>query len=320
MTLFTILVFCSVAVFIYALSLTLSGHTQKKRHKVILKLASLNTEIQPEYSVSLLKHQYHAKVSRLDVLLHNKPGIAALEKLIGRAGHRYPAYRVVLFIILLTVLAAFITWLASGQVLLTLAISLIVPLLPLLKLKMDEKRRIQDFEAQLPDALDIMIRALRTGYPFTETLSVIASEMVNPIAEELGTCFDEINHGQDIRQALSNLSDRVPCLTLTAIGTAIMIQRETGGNLAETLEKISKLIRSRFRFQRRLKTLSAEGRLSAWILGLLPFVLFGLISMTTPGYAQTLLLEPVGKNLLTGALVLLAIGNLWIIKLLKIES
>ena len=164
-----------------------------------------------------------------------------------------------------------------------------------------------------------MTRALRAGHPFNETLQMVSKEMDEPIASELGMTFDEINYGVDVRQAFQNLLARVPSMSLMALVTSVLVQRETGGNLAEILDKISKVIRGRFRFQRRVRTLSAEGRLSAWVLALVPFGLFGMIAVTNPGYLTVLITEPVGRKLIVTALVLMVIGSVWIRKLLRIE-
>lgn len=318
MTTFTLLVFLAAYCFMLALFTGMTQDVRQKRNTLREKLARMDMYNDTRSSVSLLKQRY-APRSVLEKLATNLPGTSYVEGFIRQAGHHYPVHRVVLFMLLLMVSSATITWILSRNIYWTLIMAPVIGLLPLLKLKRDEQQRLLLFETQLPDALDTMIRALRTGYPFVETLEVIAQEMSEPLAGEFAITSDEINHGVDLRQAMQNLSDRVHCLPLTAVTTAVMIQRETGGNLTEILERISKIIRNRFRFQRRIKTLSAEGRMSAWILGLIPFVLFALISLTTPEYTQTLLTDPMGKNLVNGALVLLLLGNIWVMKLLRIE-
>jgi tight adherence protein B len=186
-------------------------------------------------------------------------------------------------------------------------------------LKFDLGKRFAKFEEQLPEALDVMTRALRAGYPFNETLHLVATEMDDPIAGEFRVAFDEINFGVDTRWALRNLVDRTPSLSLMAIVTTVLVQRETGGNLAETFENIGRLIRGRFRFQRRVLTLTAEGRISAWVLTLVPFVLFALLSIISPDYVASLTYDPLGRKAILAGVGLFIVGILWIRKLISLE-
>ena len=143
--------------------------------------------------------------------------------------------------------------------------------------------------------------------------------MDDPIAREFGITFADINYGLDVKQAFMNMLERIPNVTLMTLVTAVVVQRETGGNLAETLSKISSVIRGRFRFNRKVKTLSAEGRLSAWILAMIPFTLFVLIMLTTPSYLPVLMQEPAGLKIVAAAFLLQIIGILWIRRIIRIE-
>jgi tight adherence protein B len=164
-----------------------------------------------------------------------------------------------------------------------------------------------------------MVRALKAGHPFSGTLQLVSEEMDDPIAREFGIAFADINYGLDVKQSFMNLLERVPNITLMTLVTAVVVQRETGGNLAETLNKISSVIRGRFRFNRKVKTLSAEGRMSAWILTMIPFVLFILIMLTTPSYLPVLLQEPAGLKIIGVAFFLQVVGILWIRRVIRIE-
>jgi tight adherence protein B len=188
-----------------------------------------------------------------------------------------------------------------------------------MKLRFDLAKRFAKFEEQLPEALDVMTRALRAGYPFNETLHLVATEMEDPIAREFHITFDEINFGVDMGCALRGLVERTPSMSLMAIVTTVQVQRETGGNLAETFENIGKLIRGRFRFQRRVLTLTAEGRMSAWIMAMVPFFIFAGLSIINPGYVESLTTDPMGRKAILGGIVLMIVGNLWIRKLIALE-
>ena len=143
--------------------------------------------------------------------------------------------------------------------------------------------------------------------------------MDKPISTEFGITFSDINYGLDVRQAFLNLLERVPNMTLMTVVTAVIVQRETGGNLAETLANISSIVRGRFRFQRKVRTLSAEGRMSAWILALIPFGLFVGIMVTTPSYLDSLINEPAGMKIISIAFILMIIGIFWLRRIIRIE-
>jgi len=174
-------------------------------------------------------------------------------------------------------------------------------------------------EEQLPDAVDVIRRALRAGHPFSAALKLVAEDLEQPIAKEFELTFGDLNYGNDVRRAMLGLLDRVPSVTMMSFVTAVLLQRETGGNLAEILEQISKVVRGRFKFFRKVRTMSAEGRMSAWVLALVPLVLFAAISMTQPNYLPALVHDELGRKLIVGAVVLGLIGTLWIRKLLRIE-
>ena len=170
-----------------------------------------------------------------------------------------------------------------------------------------------------PDAVDIMKRALRAGHPFNACLKLVADDMEPPIAREFELTFADVNYGNDLRQALLGMLLRVPSSNLMAVVTAVLIQKETGGNLAEIFDRISQVIRSRFRFGRRVRTLSAEGRLSAWILALVPIVLFGVIWVTSPEYLPPLLARSARAEADRLRLPMLVVGVLWMRKIIRID-
>lgn len=187
------------------------------------------------------------------------------------------------------------------------------------KISMDYKARMQRFEEGLVEALDVMTRALRAGQPFNESMLMVAQELQGPVAEEFGLTFAELNYGLSPKQAFENMLERVPSLTLKALVVAVLLQRETGGNLAELLDKISRVLRGRFRFHRKVRTLSAEGRMSSAVLIAVPFVLFAILYFTSPDYATVLLNHPTGHTMITFSSILLVIGIVWVRRLTRID-
>jgi tight adherence protein B len=190
---------------------------------------------------------------------------------------------------------------------------------PLMRVLRARRKRLQAIEQQLPDALELMARALRAGHAFLSALQMVGTEGPEPIAQEFRMAFDEVNYGVGMQEALMNLATRVPVTDLRFFVIAVSIQRETGGNLAELLDKIGMLIRARFKLLGTIRVLSAEGRLSAWILSLLPFVLVVLINLVNPKFMSILWTDPAGIYLIGGGLVLMTVGILWMWRIIKIR-
>ena len=162
-------------------------------------------------------------------------------------------------------------------------------------------------------------RALRAGHPFNGAIKLVADEMHDPVAGEFGTTFADINYGNNVRRAMLGLLHRVPSVTVMALVTSVLVQRDTGGNLAEILDRIADVVRGRFRLQRKVKTLSAEGRMSAWILALVPLFLFAVIWVTSPDYLPMLLEEEAGKKMIIYGVVSGVVGIFWVRRIIRID-
>jgi len=180
-------------------------------------------------------------------------------------------------------------------------------------------QRMRLFERQIPQALDLMGRALRAGHAFPTGVKMVGDEMPEPIAKEFRVLYDETNFGMPQNEALMRLADRVPIDDLRYFVIAVMIQRESGGNLAELLDNIAGIVRARLKLMGEVRTLSAEGKLSAWILGMLPFCVGALINIVNPKFMDVLWTDPVGLKMVGGALVMMALGVLWMRKIIQIR-
>ena len=191
--------------------------------------------------------------------------------------------------------------------------------LPWIHVLRARRKRLQAIEQQLPDALELTARALRAGYAFLSAMQMVGNEGAEPIAQEFRIASDEVNYGVPMQDALMNLASRVPVTDLRFFVIAVSIQRETGGNLAELLDKLGALIRARFRLLGTIRVLSAEGKLSAWILSLLPFVLAALINMINPKFMSVLWTDPAGHKLVVGGLIFMVIGIFWMWRTIKIR-
>ena len=191
--------------------------------------------------------------------------------------------------------------------------------LPWFWLSRRRNERLRLFERQIPEALDLMGRAMRAGQAFPTAVKMVGDEMPEPIGHEFRVLFDETNFGIPQNDALVRLADRVPIADLRYFVIAVMIQRESGGNLAELLDNIAGIVRARLKLLGEVRTLSAEGKLSAWILGLLPFCVGVVIQVTNPEFTNVLWTDPVGLRLVGGALVMMALGVLWMRSIIRIR-
>jgi tight adherence protein B len=189
----------------------------------------------------------------------------------------------------------------------------------LLFLRRARRRRIARFAEQLPDALDVIVRGVKVGHPFSTAISLVAKEMQDPIGTEFGMTSDEITFGLELNTAMENLSRRVGQEDLLFFMTAINIQSKTGGNLGEVLERLSRLIRQRSKIRLKIRALTAEGRLSGIFLTVVPFVIFGAINVLAPSFYGEVKNHPATVPVLIFALVLLAIGNLVIRKMVNFK-
>jgi tight adherence protein B len=295
------------------------GSDARTRKLLRQKLSSIDSVDADRAAASLLRQKYLRELSPLARRLEDSPHMEALGRVIEQAGLTILAHRLVALAALLSLGAASLAMMLTGNVavaVLALAAGAAAPFIHLFRKR---RARLEKFEEQLPDAVDVMKRALRAGHPFSTCIKLVSEDMDEPIAREFELTFADINYGNDARRALLGMLERVPSSNLMAVVTAVLIQKETGGNLAEIFERISQVIRSRFRFGRRVRTLSAEGRLSAWILTLVPIVLFGVIWITTPSYLPPMLDSPMGQKLLVFAVFMMVVAVFWMRKVIRID-
>jgi tight adherence protein B len=198
-------------------------------------------------------------------------------------------------------------------------IGLLLGSAPLVFVLQKRRRRFTQFEQDLPEALDLMVSSLRAGNSLVSAMRLVAHESPDPIGGEFRICFDEQNYGLELRTAMENLVTRVPLQDLRIIVTAILIQKESGGNLAEVLDKASYLIRERFRLRRQVRVHTAQGRLTGWILSLLPVVLGIALYFVSPETISVLWTRSIGVKLLYTAAGMTIAGALIIRKIVNME-
>lgn len=313
------LIFLGVFLVLFGL---LRDAIHQRRHLTILhkRLEMVRRQQHVQTSVkSLRRDTYLHSLSPLERKLETLPGMERLRRLIEQSGHSKPAYQIAGLCGLLAFTGLLLVTLLTGQLLLGMAAGFATAFIPVYRLNVERSQQISLFEEQLPDALDSIARALKAGHPFTQSLQMVSKEMSDPIAREFALTSAELSYGNDFRLAMLNLLERIPSMSLKAAVVSVLIQRETGGNLSETIRNISGVIRSRFQLQRKIKTLSAEGRLSAKVLILLPFALMLVIQLVSPKYLIPLFHEPLGEKLLIGSGISMLIGIIWIRRTIKID-
>lgn len=315
------LIMISVAVFllVWNLMVPVFGAERKAAKRLKRRLSRVTTQEHRTSAAKMLREKYIRNLNPLERQLETLPGMDQLALLIEQSGRTTPAHRLLLLSIALGLAVGTLVTFAIDNIMMGVIAGALAAAIPFLKINMDRSKRLARFEEQLPEAMDIMVRALKAGHPFTETLRLVSEEMNAPISVEFGITFADINYGLDVKQAFLNLLERVPNMTLMTVVIAVIVQRETGGNLAETLANISSIVRGRFRFQRKVRTLSAEGRMSAWVLVLIPFVLFVGLMVTTPSYLTIMVNEPAGIKLIGIAFIMIVIGIFWLRRIIRIE-
>ena len=315
--LFVVVVFAAVFLLMQGLTTSASGDARQRR-TLRRRLEQISSDSQQNIA-SLLREKYLNGLSPLERQLEELPGMDKLAKLSEQAGRTAPAYRVVVASLLLALIAGLLAAILLRSPLFGLLAAALGLALPYVRLSMQRSQRLEKLEEQLPDAIDMVKRALRAGHTFKSAIKLVAEDMANPVAKEFELTFSDLNYGNDVRRAMLGLLTRVPSVTVMALVTSVLVQRDTGGNLAEILDQIANVVRGRFRFGRKLRSLSAEGRMSAWVLGLMPLGLIALLSITSPTYLPVLLNNPIGQKLLYAAAILGMLGIAWIRKIIRIE-
>ncbi|AVR98952.1 type II secretion system F family protein [Pseudoduganella armeniaca] len=269
--------------------------------------------------ISILKQRRYAASPLLDRWLSRVPRLAALDRLLLQSGlgwqvGQFLGGALLLVLVTLAILPGLPIPLLPAALLLALALG--APYGVLLR---SRAARLKKIEVQLPEAADFLARALRAGHAFTNVLKMVGEEMPEPIGGEFKATYEEINYGVPMNEALHNLGTRIPLTDLRYLVLAVLIQRESGGNLAELLANIGRLTRARLKLLAQVRVLSAEGRMSAWILGLLPVGMLAISSLTNYGYVSVLWTTPAGQSLLWSALGSTLFGVFWMRNVIRIR-
>lgn len=315
-----VLIFALLAVAVFAL---LSGvrqrgaeaRTFRERLSAIDQAAGRN----PSPELELLREEIASTIPALNKLLSKSVRISELQKWIDQSGLQLLAGKFLLMSACVGGVLCLLVMHFTSSGLLGVGTFAVGGSVPGLVVSVKRQRRFAAFENVLPKAIDLLARAVRAGHAFTTALELISTEMPDPVSGEFRRVFEEQKFGLPLRDALLNLAERVPLLDVRILITAILLQRETGGNLAEILDKLSYVARERFKILRQVRVYTAQGRLEMIILMALPFVLAAIMSFTSPDSLRLLYTDPLGKSMIVVGMVSMTLGYLVIRKIIRIR-
>jgi tight adherence protein B len=270
-------------------------------------------------SLKIVRDEMLSSVPLLHRILLKWSWSSKLQDFVLQAGMRTKPAKLLLLSAVLGVTAYLVSGFFHLRYFVALPIAIVAAAVPLVTVAIKRNRRLRQFEERFPDALDLLGRAVRAGHAFTTGLEMIAKECPEPLAGEFRTAFEEQNFGLPLRDALLNLSERVPSIDVRFFVTALLIQKETGGNLAEILDGLSRVIRDRFRIYREVRVKSAHGRLTAGILIALPICLAFALSALNPQYMAVLFEDPKGPYILCTAAGMQLVGSMILWKIIHFE-
>ncbi len=270
--------------------------------------------------VDLRKRTALSSIPWVDRLLARARPAAQLRRILDQADLPWTPGRVILSGIGAWMVAAYAINFKTGVLVFSVLAALAPGAAPFLYVLQKRQKRFRLFQQKLPDALDLMVSALRAGNSTMGALGIVASEAPEPVRREFRTCFDEQSYGVDMRSAMENLLARVPLPDLRIITTAILIQKDSGGYLAEVLDKTAQVIRDRFRLYEQIRVHTAQGRITGWILSIFPLILAVILYFVSPKYIGLLFTHPMGHKMLAGALVLNMFGWLVIRRIIRIDA
>jgi tight adherence protein B len=301
--------FAVVALLMYALGGGASQRANQVYATLDSALATDDDDVDRNKDVNLRKSDMISAIPWVNRKLHEFELAPLLHTLLYQADLKWNAGTLVAGCVFCFALPAYLTYLRFDSILIALPIGLLLGAAPLAYVLHKRNKRLDLFQQGLPEALDLMVSALRAGHSLVAALGSVARECADPVGCEFKTCFEEQNYGLELKAALENLIKRVPLQDLRIFSTAIMIQKESGGNLAEVLDKTSHVIRERFRLKRQVGVHTAQGRMTGWVLTLLPVVLGTILYFVNPEMISILWKNPMGIKMLWSAAGMIVVGG-----------
>lgn len=315
----------ALAVFAVTMALAMSFlwffvETPIARKKMITRLSAIQEAAVRDDSVpDLLRRELLSDVPVLNRMLATMPGIPQLRLFLEQGAVQMQVGTFVLIVVALPVCTFLVSLVVRMPMFQVLPLCAGTAAVPFVVTAIQRRRRFNKFEEQFPEAMDLLGRAVRAGHAFTTGFELIGKELPDPVGEEFRIAFQQQNLGLPLRDALGNMTVRVPLPDIRIFVSALQIQRESGGNLAEVLDTMSYVIRERFKLRRQIQTYTAEGRLSSYTLTAIPFVALIALQLTRPGYLTPLFTDPSGQMALVVAGILQVIGYIVIRRIIDIK-
>jgi tight adherence protein B len=313
-------VFVVVAIAVFALVSLIDQRNAKARLlKERLAGERKTPERAPEEELALLRDEQLSQIPALDNLLRRSERVSEIQKTLAQAGMTMRAGNLLGISGLAGIVGVIVFYGLSKRVEVAWVGLLVGFLGPYSYASIKRTKRFEKFEELFPEAIDTLARAVRAGHAFTTALEMITNEVADPVAGEFRQLYEEQKFGMPVRDALMNLTERMPLVDVKFFVTAVMLQRETGGNLAEILDNLSYVIRERFKIQRQVRVYTAQGRLTMLFLMLMPPLVVGLLVMMSPEFVRPLFSDPIGHVLLVSGITLQTIGYFVIKRIIKIQ-
>ena len=312
---FVITLFATVALVLFASGKPLSRKT------VQLRLTAINakTDAMEGEAIELAAKNKRRISDRIGDRIKSYHFGEDLQRLIIHAGSKLTVGRVLMISMILALAAGLIAHSLTDMWLVAMPVGGVGAFALYGLLLFQKSRRLSKFNTALPDAIDLMARALRAGHSMASSIEVIAEQSPEPLAGEFATCFQQQKFGIPFRDALLAMGERIPSDDLQFLITAVLIQKETGGDLTDILDRTTAVIRDRVRIAGEVRTKTAQGRMTGWILSLLPVILLVIINIIDPGYSHILFYDPLGQKLLLGAGFMILIGGFIISRIVDIK-
>jgi len=315
-----VLAFVVVAAAVFAaFSLLDQRNSRARLLRDRLAAVQKSAEREPDEELELLRDEVLSDIPALDNLLRRSERVSNFQTMLSQADLKLRAGNMLFFSLGTGVATGFILLVASGFKTLALVGALVGALMPYSYASFRRSRRFQKFEELFPQAIDTLARAVRAGHALTTALELISNEVGEPVASEFRKLFEEQKFGLPMRDALINLTERMPLVDVKFFVTAVMLQCETGGNLAEILDNLSYVIRERFKIQRQVRVFTAQGRLTMMLLMMLPPIIVLTMLIMNPSFIRPLFTDPLGHGLLVGGITLQTIGYFVIRRIIQIQ-
>ena len=268
---------------------------------------------------TILKQDPLSSNPAVDSLIRHLPGVLGLARLIKQAGQTWQVGSVLLASVIALVVGSWIASFFMPSNILSVLVGVLLAVSPIFYLYILRETRFRKCDALVPEAVDLMARGLRAGHAVPAVLEMVGKEIAEPLASEFRALAEEQTLGLPLRDAMLNLVERVPRADIRFLATAILLQKETGGNLAQILDKTAALARERSRLRGQLRIYTAQGRITGWILCIAPFIMFGVISLVNWNYEKILFTDPTGLHVIYFGMVMMVIGILVIRKVINIK-